>query len=374
MNMSRHELSLGRILGIPIAVDYSWFLIFGLLTWSLAIGYYPAEFKNWSHTEDWIMGAVTSAALFVSVLLHELGHSIVAIRFKIPVKRITLFIFGGVSQIGAESPRPSVEFAVAIAGPLVSFVLAAILWLLQPIVAAVAPLLALAKYLSLINGLLGLFNLIPGFPLDGGRVFRAIVWSVTHDLRRSTLLAANVGRFIAFLFIALGVWQVFEGRLVNGLWIGFIGWFLESAAVGQVQQQVVADLLLGHKVREAMVTDYLSVSPTATLQNLVEQHVLAAGKRTFVVAANGDNLGILTLSNIKEIPRAEWPTTKAFQAMIPMNQIQSVGPDTELSSVIQKLDRNGVNQLPVLRNGLFVGILSRDSFIDYLRVLREVRG
>jgi hypothetical protein len=189
---------------------------------------------------------------------------------------------------------------VAIAGPLVSFVLAAIFWLLQPIVAAVAPLLALAKYLSLINGLLGLFNLIPGFPLDGGRVFRAIVWSVTHDLRRSTLLAANVGRFIAFLFIALGVWQVFEGRLINGLWIGFIGWFLESAAIGQVQQQVVADLLLGHKVREAMVTNYLSVSPTATLQNLVERHVLAAGKRTFVVAENGHSLGILTLNDIKE--------------------------------------------------------------------------
>jgi CBS domain-containing protein len=172
----------------------------------------------------------------------------------------------------------------------------------------------------------------------------------------------------------LGVWQVFEGRLINGLWIGFIGWFLESAAVGQVQQQVVADLLLGHKVREAMVTDYLSVSPTATLQNLVEQHVLAAGKRTFVVAENGHSLGILTLNNITEIPRAEWPATKVFQAMIPMNQIQSVDPDTELSSVIQKLDRNGVNQLPVVRDGVFVGILSRDGFIDYLRVLREVRG
>ena len=199
--MTRHNVPLGRILGIPIGLDYSWFLIFALLTWMLAGSYYPAEFKNWPPLLYWFMGAVTAIMLFVSVLLHELGHSVVALRYKVPVRSITLFIFGGVAQIGAEPPSAIAEFFIAIAGPIVSLVLAVLFSVVQPAVAGIQPFWGLAKYLAYINFALVLFNLIPGYPLDGGRVFRAIVWAVTKNMRRATLIAANVGRFFGFLFI-----------------------------------------------------------------------------------------------------------------------------------------------------------------------------
>ncbi len=197
--MTRHNIPLGRILGIPIGLDYSWFVIFALLTWMLAGSYYPAEFKDWPPMLYWFMGAVTAIMLFVSVLLHELGHSVVALRYKVPVRSITLLLFGGVAQIGAEPPGAFAEFLIAVAGPLVSLVLAIFFYVVEPLVAGIEPLLGLAKYLAYINLALVLFNLIPGYPLDGGRVFRAIVWATTKNMRRATLIAANVGRFFAFL-------------------------------------------------------------------------------------------------------------------------------------------------------------------------------
>src|SRR5512136_2482574 len=206
--MNRSAIPLGRIWGIPLGLDYSWFLIFALLTWSLATSYYPAEFGNWPVAQYWIVGAVTALLMFVSVLLHELGHSVVAMRYKIVVRRITLFIFGGVAEIGSEPPSATAEFWIALAGPAVSFALAILFTLLQPIARVAQPMLALVKYLAYINGTLALFNLIPGFPLDGGRVFRAIVWGVTNNLRRATLIAANVGRIVAFFFIIVGVWYI----------------------------------------------------------------------------------------------------------------------------------------------------------------------
>jgi len=248
----RHTIPIGRIFGIPIDLDYSWFLIAVLLTWLLAVNYYPVEFKGGTSAEYWLMGAVTAVLFFGSIVVHELAHSLVAIRFKIPVRRITLFIFGGVSQIAAEPPNASAEFQIAVVGPLTSFALAALFYFLEPLFGNFTPALAVAKYLALINGILGLFNLVPGFPLDGGRVFRAIVWGVNKNFRRATLIAANSGRFFGFLFIFVGVWQALRGNVINGLWTAFIGWFLESAAVAQVQQQMVQGLMVGHKVSAVM--------------------------------------------------------------------------------------------------------------------------
>jgi Zn-dependent protease len=277
LNMNRSTISLGRILGIPIGVDYSWFLIFALLTWSLATSYFPAEFANWPGSQYWIVSAVTVILMFGSDLLHELGHSIIALRYKIPVRSITLFIFGGVAQIGAEPPSAVAEFWIALAGPVVSFALALFFGLLQSITGSFTPLLAIAKYLAYINAALGAFNLIPGFPLDGGRVFRAILWGTTHSFRKATRIAANVGRMIAYLFILYGVWQIFTGNFGNGLWIAFIGWFLESAASSQIQQQTIHDLLAGHHVADAMRRDYTSISPEMTLEQLINKHILGSG-------------------------------------------------------------------------------------------------
>jgi Zn-dependent protease/CBS domain-containing protein len=370
--MNRHTIPLGRILGIPIGLDYSWFLIFVLLTWTLAVGYYPAEFKNWPVAQYWIVGAITAIMLFVSVLLHELGHSVVAMHYKIPVRSITLFIFGGISQIGAEPSSAGVGFWISIAGPVVSFALAALFSLMQPFFAGVAPLLALSKYLAYINVALGVFNLVPGFPLDGGGVLRAIVWGVTHNMRRATLIAANVGRFIAYLFIFFGVWQVLGGNFMNGLWIAFIGWFLESAARGQVQQLALHDILAGHKVSQAMNRQYTAIPADTSLQRLVDDHILAGGRRSFVVKRSDAVIGLLTIHHLKEIPRSGWPTMTAAQAMIPAEQMKRVRPDAELWAALEEMDRDGVNQLPVMVDGQIQGMLSREDVVSYLRTLREL--
>jgi Zn-dependent protease len=368
--MNQHSIPLGKIFGIQIGLDYSWFVIFALLTWMLAGSYYPEEFKHWSPLLYWLMGAVTAIMLFASVLLHELGHSVVALRYKIPVRSITLFLFGGVAQIGAEPPSAIAEFFIAVAGPLVSLALAIFFYAAQPLVAGVEPLLGLAKYLAYINMALVLFNLIPGYPLDGGRVLRAVVWAITGNMRRSTLIAANVGRFFAFLLIFAGVWQMFSGNVGNGLWIVFIGWFLDNAASVQIQQ-VMFQGLTGHHVSQAMSTHYAIIPEDMTLQQLVDEQILGGGQRSFLVNRGGQTVGLMTLHRIKEVPRPEWATTSVAQVMLPFEQLKCVDPDAELWSALEKMDRNGVNQMPVIRDQHVIGMLSREDAITFLRTLQE---
>lgn len=370
--MTRQNIPLGRILGIPVGLDYSWFLIFALFTWSLAESYYPAEFKNWPPLLYWFIGALTAIMLFVSVLLHELGHSVMALRYKMPVRSITLFIFGGVAQIGAEPPSAVAEFLIAIAGPAVSFALAVFFYSVQPAVTGIQPLLGLAKYLAYINLALVVFNLIPGFPLDGGRVFRAILWAVTKNMRRATLIAANVGRFFGFLFIFVGVWQVFSGNIGGGLWTAFIGWFLDNAASAQVHQVVFQGLLAGHKVSQAMSSHCATVPGDLTLQQLVDEHVLVGSHRCLLITRGQDAVGLMTLHRIKEVPRREWATTSAAEVMLPLEQLKRTDPDAELWTALQQMDRDGVNQLPVTRDNQVIGMLSREDVITFLRTLQEL--
>jgi Zn-dependent protease len=369
--MNRSLIPLGTIFGIRIGLDYSWFVIFALLTWTLASNYFPAEFKNWPAPLYWLMGAITALLLFGSVLLHELGHSLVALRFNIPVRSITLFIFGGVAQIGAEPPSAVAEFLIAVAGPLVSLALAALFYLGQPLAAGSEPLLGLAEYLAYINLALVLFNLIPGYPLDGGRVFRAVVWAATGDMRRATLVAANVGRAFAVLFILLGVWQIFSGNL-GGLWIAFIGWFLDNAALAQIQQVVFQGLLAGHTVSQAMSDRCLAVPADMSLEQLVDRHILAGGQRWFLVRRGDETIGLITLHRLKQVPRERWPATKAVDVMLPLNQLKRIRPDENLWTAMQRMDRDGVNQLPVMTDGQVIGMLSREDLISYLRTVQEL--
>jgi Zn-dependent protease/CBS domain-containing protein len=370
--MFRHTIPIGRVLGIPIGLDYSWFLIAALITWMLAVSYYPVELKGGTSVEYWLMGAVTAVLFFLSIVVHELAHSWVALRYKIPVHRITLFIFGGVSQIAGEPPSASAEFLIAVVGPLTSFALAAFFYFLEPLLVNITPALAVAKYLALINGILGLFNLVPGFPLDGGRVFRAIVWGVNKDFRRATLIAASIGRFIGFLFIFWGVWQVLRGSVANGIWIAFIGWFLESAAVAQVQQQMVQGLLVGHKVSEVMGEACTHVPGDISIQRLVDQEVLAHGRRCFLVDQGDHPVGLLTLHSIKKIPRPSWTTTAAAQAMIPLGKLHTIEPKAELWTAMEKMSRDGINQMPVMQGDNIIGMLSTSDIVKYLQTLQQV--
>ncbi|MGH9771298.1 MAG: site-2 protease family protein [Candidatus Acidiferrales bacterium] len=355
-------------------MDYSWFLIAALITWLLAVNYFPAEFKGGTTVEYWLMGAATAVLFFGSIVVHELAHSWVALRYKIPVHRITLFIFGGVSQIAGEPPSANAEFLIAIVGPLTSFALAALFYFSEPLLVSITPALSVAKYLALINGILGLFNLIPGFPLDGGRVFRAIVWGVNKNFRRATLIAASTGRFFGFLFVFVGVWQVLRGNVINGLWIAFIGWFLESAAGAQVQQQMVQGLLVGHKVSEVMGDACTHVSGDTPLQKLVDQEVLTHGRRCFLVDRGDLAVGLLTLHNMKEIPRSSWTATTAAQAMIPLEKLSKIDPNAELWTALEKMGGDGINQMPVMQGNNLVGMLSRGDIVKYLQTLQQVEA
>ncbi len=364
--MKKHNIPLGKIIGIPIGLDYTWFLIFILLTWSLAVNYFPNEFKEWSVAEYWIVGGVTAIMLFVSVLLHELGHSILAIYYKIKVKQITLFLFGGVAQIVGEPPKAIAEFWIAIAGPIVSFLLAGIFYILEMSFNKVAPLFALFEYLAFINFALAIFNLIPGFPLDGGRILRAIIWGVSHNLHKATYSAVIVGRFFGFMFIFFGVLQIFGGNISGGLWIAFIGWFLESAAMSQLHQQHLQDHLTGHIVSEAMTNDYAIVPDDTTIQEVVDNHFLGIGRRSLFVKKDDRFIGMLTLHKIKDIDKEKWASTYVAEAMIPHFETQKVVADVPLWDALLKMDKDGVNQLPVMKNNYIEGILTRESIITFI--------
>jgi Zn-dependent protease/CBS domain-containing protein len=338
----------------------------------LAVSYYPVEFKSGTSIEYWVMGAVTAVLFFTSIVVHELAHSWVALRYKVPVSRITLFIFGGVSQIAGDPPSAGAEFLIAVVGPLTSLAVAAVFFLLEPLLVNITPALAVAKYLALINGLLGLFNLVPAFPLDGGRVFRAVVWGVNKNFRRATLIAASTGRFFGFLFIIWGVWQALKGNVANGLWIAFIGWFLESAAGAQVQQQMVQGLLGGHKVSEAMGNACTHISGDITLQKLIDQEVLTHGRQCFLVDQGDRAIGLLTLHNMKEIPRPSWTTTTAAQAMTPVEKLTKINPNAELWTAMEKMGRDGTNEMPVMLGDNLVGMLSTGDIVKYLHTLQQV--
>lgn len=372
--MNRHTISLGRIFGIGIDLDYSWFLVFGLLTWILAVTYYPAEFKNGSPVSYWMMGAATAILLFVSVLLHELGHSVVAKRYGISVPRITLFIFGGVSQIATEPTDAKTEFWIAAAGPAVSLALAAMFWELRLALAGAPALLAIAKYMAMLNLGLGVFNLIPGLPLDGGRVFRAIVWGINRNYKSATSVAGFTGRMFGFALIFIGVWLVLAGDLLNGLWTAFIGWYLESAAGSQIQQQDLKDFLAGHKVSEMMGRDCARVSGDLTLQRVVDTHVLGHGHRCFVVTDGDQTIGLLTLPEIAKVARSSWASTKVADVMVPSEKLVLTPANAEAWPTVERMERDGIGQTPIVEGGKIIGVFSRDDLVHYLGTLRSLHA
>src|SRR5574341_465034 len=365
-------IPLGRVLGVPIYLDWSWFLVFAFMTWSLATGYFPKQFTGGSLGQYWVAGAIATILLFVSVLIHELGHATVARAYHIPVQRITLFIFGGVAQLGAESRTAMSEFLVAIVGPIVSAALAGLFFVIGLAARATTPVDALFSLLAGINLSLALFNLIPGFPLDGGRVFRAIVWGITKDMSRATHIAVQVGRLVALGFVAFGVLQMLMGELSGGLWLAFIGWFLKQAADAQLRYQVMRDMLSDYTVSQAMSRSYSTVPAEMSLQNLIDKHILGQGQRSVVVEKSGHPEGLLTVHHIREIPREKWGEMTALQAMAPEDCCERVTPATRLWDALEKMDRNGYNQLLVTRNGDLVGMLNRGDVITFLRTVQDL--
>ncbi len=372
--MGNNTVRLGKIFGFEIRLHVSWFIIFFLVVWSLAGNYFPVTHPGWTSSTYWAIGVLTSLIFFASVLLHELAHGLVARRFGVSTGSITLHLFGGITQMDEEPPSPRAEFWIAIVGPLTSLALAggfgALWWLTRS--ASSEPLHALGAWLAWINLALALFNLVPGFPLDGGRVFRSIVWGITGDFRRATTLAAGVGRVVGMGFIFWGVWQIFGGNWANGLWIAFIGWFLNSAAVQSGAQLVIEDALAGHTARDAMITDYPRVTGSATLDTLVEQQVLRSGRRCFPVVEGDSLYGLVTLHHITAVPQERWPFTRVADIMIPRSRLKTVGPDDPLMTVMERMTTEDINQFPVVEDGRLVGMIARENVLNFIQMRGEL--
>jgi Zn-dependent protease len=366
------SIKLGRIWGIPIGVHTSWFIIFGLLVWSLSSGYFPNEYPQFPILTHVFLGVITTLLFFISVLAHELGHSILALRNQIPVKGITLFIFGGVAQIAQEPRSPGAEFRIAIAGPLVSLALAGIFGLTFLLDQGVAFLAAPSVYLMRINFILAVFNMIPGFPLDGGRVLRSIIWRFTGNFQRASQVASFTGQLVAFGFIGWGIFSIFGGNFLNGLWLVFIGWFLQNAAASSYAQTNLQQSLRGIQVAQVMNQDCIRVGSLTPLSQVVEERVLTGGQRCFFVSDNGKLQGMLTLRDISQIPQPKWRFTTTEQAMVPFSKLVTVEPKTELLNALQTMDNEKIAQVPVVENGELVGVLTREQIVHYLRTRTEL--
>lgn len=370
--MKYKYIHVGKILGIPIYLDYSWFLILALLTWMLAQNYFPLEFKNWTKLSYWLVGSITSIFFFISIVLHELGHAIIAKNYKLKVKRITLFVFGGVAEISKESPKSSAEFWIAIAGPITSFILAGIFYLLEILSVKNQYLTASFQYLALINFILAIFNLIPGFPLDGGRILRSIVWAVTKSYKKATTIAVNAGRFFGFLFIIFGVFQIFQNNVFNGVWIAFIGWFLESAAISQVQRQAFNDLLFGHQVHEALSNDFGIVYPDSNVQDIVDNHFIGANRRDLLVKDDKIIVGFLTPRQIKSLSISDRKNKTVKDVMMSIKDIVKINSDELLLDALKRRDENDAGEISVIENGNCIGILNQNSILQFIFELHKL--
>jgi Zn-dependent protease/CBS domain-containing protein len=366
------RLTIAWIWGIPISVHASWLLVFALVASSLAAGYFPERQPGWGAPTRWVLGALTSLAFFASVLVHELGHSRVALRNGIPIRGITLFVFGGVAQIGREPGSPGAEFRIAIAGPLTSLALAALFGGVGT-VGANAPLVSVpALWLARINLAVALFNLLPGFPLDGGRVLRAAVWAWTGSFDRANRTAAAAGEVLALALIGVGTLRALGGDVAGGIWMALIGWFLHSAVLAGRAQAALRDLLRGATVGQAMARECPSIAPGLSLERLVRDEVLGAGRRCFVVAEDGKLRGLLTLHEVKGVPRDRWDRVTVDEVMQPAQALATVGPEESLLKALEEMDDVNVAQLPVVDDGQWLGMLDRERIVHYMRARAEL--
>jgi Zn-dependent protease/CBS domain-containing protein len=368
--MIAHSYRLFTIAGIEVGVHISWLIIFGLVTWSLAIGYFPTLFPRSDPLERWLLGAIAAVLLFASVLIHELAHSFVAKARGLEARSITLFIFGGVSSLAGETKRPSTEFLVAIVGPLTSFALSGLAYLVAIAAPRASAVEAIASYLAAINAVLGLFNLIPGFPLDGGRVLRAIIWQVSHDSRRSTELATAVGRLVAWGFMLFGFWLVLNDEVFRGIWTVAIGWFLQNAASASLEQTVAEQRLRRLHVGDVVQPDPTAVAPNISVAELVERYMLPGARRSVPVVDNDRVVGIVTLSDVRNVRPEDRPATLVRSIMGGRDGLATVTPGTPLRDAIDALGSGDYEQVPVVQDGRLVGLLTRADVVRQIQ-LRE---
>ena len=371
------QIKFGHIFGVEIGLHYSWFLIAFLITLSLE-GEFQVNNPQWSDSLRWSLAVITAMLFFISIVVHELSHALVAKARHLPVRSITLFALGGVAQIEKEAADAKTEFWMGIVGPITSAVIGllclglalALGW--TPPQFSHNPLTAMLMWLGVINLGLAMFNMIPGFPLDGGRVLRGILWWITGNARRATTIAARVGQIIAFLMIIYGVIRFFAGAGINGIWLAFIGWFLLSASRESYAQMVVSDSLRGLRVADVMSGEYTTIDANVNLQTFAEEHLMRSGRRFFVVTVNEHPEGIVTLSEINEIARTRWPYTTVGDVMRPLNRTRTVGPNTPVTEALEVMASQDLNQLPVVSGGSLAGLISRSHILQLIQTRAQL--
>ena len=356
---------IARVMGIPIRVHFSWLIIFGLITWSLSTYYFPKAAPELPTVSYWINGALAALLLFASVAFHELSHSFVAARYKITIISITLFIFGGVAQMKGDPPHPKAEFRIAIAGPLSSFSLSILFFLFS--INSIGGTKALFFYLARINLVLGVFNLVPGFPMDGGRVLRAAIWEKTKDYYYATQKASIFGKRIALFFIFFGVFSIFSG-FPGGLWLMILGWFLYTAAQVSYQQATIQEVLSGVKVKDIMVRDIVFISPSISIDEAVNNLFLRYGYGGFPVVDDGKFLGIITLKEVKNIPREKWRSVKVSDVFVPHNKNWEVSPEDEVMKALEVMIREDKGRLVITDRERVIGLITRNGIAMYVQI------
>ena len=365
--MIGQSVKLTTIRGIEIGVHYSWFIVFFLITFSLTTRF-ASEHPHWTTVEHYTVAIATSLLFFASIFLHELAHSFVALAKGIHVRSITLFAFGGVAQLGREPDRPLTEFQIAVAGPIASAVLAVGFWFVSHLAGdQFEHVAALGGWLASINLMLAVFNLVPGFPLDGGRILRAVLWHVTGSFSKATRIAAGSGQIIGYGLIFGGIWMgLVTGNWFSGLWLAFIGWFLRNAAQESVLQMSVRSALSGLVAEDIMVRDCPTVSGQLSLADLVQEYILRMGRRCFLVSQNGRLEGLITLHQVKAVPQERWDKSVVAQAMTPIDRLHVVAPETPITEVLGVMEQHDVNQVPVTRDGRLLGMITRDHLLRVL--------
>jgi Zn-dependent protease/CBS domain-containing protein len=373
----RAQIKLARVFGVELGLHYSWIIIAVLIVFSLG-DHFQQVHPGWRPGMAWAIAIISGALFFVFLFAHELSHALVAKARGLPVHKITLFALGGMAQIEKEPDRASTEFWMGIIGPITSFVIGAVLlgiaaaggwsWSKEPS----SPGMAMIWWLGYINVLLGAFNMIPGFPLDGGRVLRAIIWGVTKSADRSTRIAARIGQLVGIGFILYGILEFFQQEAFGGLWLAFIGWFLMNAAGASYLQLKASNALAGVNVSQVMSQDCQAVEAHISLQDFVDHFLLRTGRRCFLVVHDGRPLGLITPAEVRQVPRDDWSVTSVQAAMKPLERIHFVTPETPVMNAMEVMAKEDVNQLPVITDGHLAGILSRAHVLELLRAKTEL--
>lgn len=369
------SIKLGKIMGIPIRIHYTLWFVFALIAWSLAVGYMPHQYPGLGVVTYWTIGVASAAILFASILVHELSHSYIAKKNGLPIARITLFFFGGVSEMTEEPQDPGLEVRMAAAGPLMSFLIAGVmgaLWYLGGTVKAPVPIIATLGYAALINGALGVFNLLPAFPLDGGRVFRGSIWKRTNNLVGATRTATRVSEALSLLMMLGGFLLIIFSDFVDGIWIIVLGWFIRSGAETSLKQTLVGQALTGVSVADIMTRDVMTVPPEITVQQLVSDYFLVHRHGGYPVVKNGEVLGVITLQCVRAVPKEKREYETVQQAMIPSERTVLVKSSVTALDAMQKMARNKVGRVLVVDEGRLVGIATREDMVSAIQTRHDL--